>query len=228
MPGIQLRQTQNKWRQLKTQYKTYEDNQRQSGRERKPEALHYDLMSSFLRNRPLSNPPQFLLEGASTSQQLYPTKIKSPDQFLTPHPVLPLQPVVTLPQSVGAVPQPVIPPHEVILPQQPQPQHQVQPPNQVQASYPVVPTHQEQGPELAQANTTLRTRRRIRPQTEKREILEVVKQMCDRIKASLDRTDVYRERQMTFLSNVDERQAEKHAIDMAIKQKKLAMLRWDT
>ena len=232
MPRLQLRPTQNKWRQLKTQHIAYEDNQRQSGSERKLEPLHYDLMSSFLRNRPFSNPSQLVLEGASTSQQPDPIKMTSPDRFLTPHPILPPQPVVTLPQPVAAVPQPVIPPHQVILPQQSQPLHQIQPPHQVlppnlaQAPDPVVLPHQDQGSEPAQANPTLiRTRRRMRPPTEKWLVFEVVKRIGERLETSLDRSDTYHDRKITLLNSENERQTENHAIDMEIRRQQLALLK---
>lgn len=67
LPGVSRQQVETKWRQLKAQYRIYENNKTKNDRGRRVEPKHYDLMSSFLKNWPLSEPSIYILEGSSSS-----------------------------------------------------------------------------------------------------------------------------------------------------------------
>ncbi|KAK8389228.1 hypothetical protein O3P69_020874 [Scylla paramamosain] len=63
IPGVELRQVEGKWRNLKSIFHNYEDYNRSSGKRKKTEPRFYNLLSSILKNRPLSRPDLCVLEG---------------------------------------------------------------------------------------------------------------------------------------------------------------------
>ncbi|KAK8375193.1 hypothetical protein O3P69_012659 [Scylla paramamosain] len=63
IPGVELRQVEGKWRNLKSIFHNYEDYKRSSGKGKKTEPRFYNLLYSILKNRPLSWPDLCVLEG---------------------------------------------------------------------------------------------------------------------------------------------------------------------
>ncbi|XP_076032393.1 uncharacterized protein LOC143020118 [Oratosquilla oratoria] len=61
--GVELGQVEGKWRNLKSIFHHYEDYKKASGRGKKTEPRFYNLLSSILKNHPLSQPDLCVLEG---------------------------------------------------------------------------------------------------------------------------------------------------------------------
>ncbi|XP_042871167.1 uncharacterized protein LOC122252642 [Penaeus japonicus] len=56
IPGVTVTTVCAKWRKLKFDFIKYEDNKKLTGRSRMREPKHYDLLASFLLERPIVNP----------------------------------------------------------------------------------------------------------------------------------------------------------------------------
>ena len=186
--------------------------QGQSGTGRKTEPAHYDLMCSFLKHRPLSKPSLMVVEGTSSSQQCV-TNV----EVRAVHEVQP-QPGTALhsPQVTGPS-QPARPSHERI-PDVPEPSEEQRPAQSREAAHIPYPIGTPPRP----PNKT-RTRT-IRPATEKKEMLEVFKELKTIMTESLVATKASNEKQISILTEMNERDKQKHDIEMKIKEKQLAVL----
>lgn len=205
---------EQKWRFIKAQYRAYEDNKAQSGAGRKTEPAHYDLLSSFLKHRPLSKPSLLVVEGTSSSQQCVTTvEARALHQY-----ALDLQPQPGTALHSPQAPHPVQPPHSSHEPlpdmpelsQEPRPGQSGEPP-------------QVQGP-ITTPPPPAKTRTRMRPATEKQEMLEVLKDLRTIMNETLLYTKESNEQTVALLKEMNERDKQRHNVEMQIKEKQLAVL----
>ena len=147
VPGIQVQQVEVKWRKLKAQFRTYEDNKSSSDMGRMTEPQHYELLSSILKHRPLSRSTLCELEGTSDKQELLPAIEQYPGDPASPNP---------------PTPQPA--------------------PTRIKLEKRLLP------PALLRKSPMKTWKRRIRPETEKREIIDVLKSFDASIKRKVEET----------------------------------------
>ncbi|XP_076060336.1 uncharacterized protein LOC143036664 [Oratosquilla oratoria] len=174
--GVELRQVEGKWRNLKSIFHHYEDYKKASGRGKKTEPRFYNLLSSILKNHPLSQPDLCVLEGTEVG-----TRSVAEMEVDNPVEEDPVTQASLLDPQHGEASQCAPTPPQA-SPPDPQPAHASQAPQ------PAPATREE--PPAARGNVPppRRTRTRsLRPSADRKELLLCVKYMKNTLKTSSDK-----------------------------------------
>ncbi|XP_076049657.1 uncharacterized protein LOC143030394 [Oratosquilla oratoria] len=174
--GVELRQVEGKWRNLKSIFHHYEDYKKASGRGKKTEPRFYNLLSSILKNHPLSQPDLCVLEGTEVG-----TRSVAEMEVDNPVEEDPATQASLLDPQHGEASQCAPTPPQA-SPPDPQPAHASQAPQ------PAPATREE--PPAARGNVPppRRTRTRsLRPSADRKELLLCVKYMKNTLKTSSDK-----------------------------------------
>ncbi|XP_076062352.1 uncharacterized protein LOC143037698 [Oratosquilla oratoria] len=212
--GVELRQVEGKWRNLKSIFRHYEDYKKASGRGKKTEPRFYNLLSSILKNHPLSQPDLCVLEGTEVG-----TRSVAEMEVDNPVEEDPATQASLLDPQHGEASQCVPTPPQA-SPPNPQPAHASQ------APHPAPATREE--PPAARGNVPppRRTRTRsLRPSADRKELLLCVKYMKNTLKTSSDKQQNSMAELKELLSCIAARDRERHEMDMEIKRERLNILR---
>lgn len=188
----------------------------------------YDLLSSILKNRPLSRPDLCVLEGTEVcTRSVAEMEVDNPVEEDQASPVfnIPATPVATQaspldPQHGEASQRAPTPPQT--SPPDPQPAHASQAPQHASATRKEPPAARGNVPPPPPTRTRTRS---IRPSTDRKELLLCVKEMKNTLKTSSDKQQNSMAELKELLSCIAARDRERHEMDMEIKRERLNVLR---
>lgn len=214
-----------KWRNIKAKFLQYEDNKTQTGRGKLKEPPHYDVLTSFLKKRPLANPGMCVLEGGSSATMNVAAlevaaSESDPDDPPTPVPD-PAHDELEAGEPARAVPTPV-----------PALAH-----DEVEAGEPAQAEGHAQPRQPPRAPA--KTRKRLRPPTSRQEVMGALKTLGATMEKIADSNKETSERIVNLFEAINNRQEEKykrqeqaktseqerHDIDMQIKTEQLKLLK---
>ncbi|XP_076049833.1 uncharacterized protein LOC143030565 isoform X2 [Oratosquilla oratoria] len=228
--GVELRQVEGKWRNLKSIFHHYEDYKKASGRGKKTEPRFYNLLSSILKNRPLSRPDLYVLEGTEVgTRSVAEMEVDNP---VEEDPATQASPVLNIPATPGATQASQLDPQHGEASQRAPTPPQASPPDPQpahasQAPQPAPATREE--PPAARGNVPPpppRTRTRsLRPSADRKELLLCVKDIKNTLKTSSDKQQNSMAELKELLSCIAVRDRERHEMDMEIKRERLNILR---
>ncbi|XP_076033623.1 uncharacterized protein LOC143020772 [Oratosquilla oratoria] len=228
IPGVELRQVEGKWRNLKSIFHHYEDYKKASGRGKKTEPRFYNLLSSILKNRPLSRPDLCVLEGTEVgTRSVAEMEVDNP---VEEDPATQASPVLNIPATPGATQASLLDPQHgeasqraptppQASPPDPQPAHASQAPQPVPATREEPPAARGNVPPPPPRRTRTRTRS-LRPSADRKELLLCVKDMKNTLKTSSDKQQNSMAELKELLSCIAVRDRERHEMDMEIKRER--------
>ncbi|XP_076038336.1 uncharacterized protein LOC143023637 isoform X1 [Oratosquilla oratoria] len=223
IPGLQLRQVVAKWRYLKSTFHHYEDYKKASGRGKKTEPRYYNLLSSILKNRPLSRPDLYVLEGTEVG-----TRSVAEIEVDNPVEEDPATQASLLDPQHGEASQRAPTPPQA-SPPDPQPAHASQAPQPAPATREEPPAARGNVPPPPPRRTRTRS---LRPSADRKELLLCVKEMKNTLKTCSDEQENSMAEVKELLSSVvqcdrerHEMDRERHEMDMELKRERLNILR---
>ncbi|XP_076067299.1 uncharacterized protein LOC143040303 [Oratosquilla oratoria] len=214
--GVELRQVEGKWRNLKSIFHHYEDYEKASGRGKKTEPRFYNLLSSILKNHPLSRPDLCVLEGTEVG-----TRSVAEMEVDNPVEEDPATQASLLDPQHGEASQRAPTPPQA-SPPDPQPAHASQAPQPAPATREEPPAARGNVPPPPPRRTRTRS---LRPSADRKELLLCVKYMKNTLKTSSDKQQNSMAELKELLSCIAVRDRERHEMDMEIKRERLNILR---